>query len=425
MDPYMEAIMSQREEGAGSQPPVDKPSDKPPQQSLEEFWESIICKTPGKVSNIFPRSLYANILSSTKTAGASSVRNAAASYKEAAEACKTKVKRIVKECQRTNEKYTDPDFDLEEDFYRSRKNCLRGLETEESDEPRPASVGPGDLGSALSTLLASDILGDRRPSILLDLVSLTQTLRGAGARPERRSEPGCVHRVDWIFDDPSFTIDGFSTTDVQQGSNGDCWWIAAVATLCSMEGLMDRVCVARDAECGVYGFVFYRDGEWIHTVVDDSLYLRNKDYDADFDDYDPTGEKERKYKHRFQTGSEALYFAKCQSPNETWLPLLEKAYAKAHGDYDAIAGGNPGEAVEDMTGGVTTTIMTNKILNKQKLWKELRNEDKEFVFAASSPWLGKDSESRQGLALSHAYSVLKAVEEVGEDDKKVQLVLIR
>ena len=45
--------------------------------------------------------------------------------------------------------------------------------------------------------------------------------------------------------------------------------------------------------------------------------------------------------------------------------------------------------------------------------------------AASSPWLGKDTESRQGLALSHAYSVLKAVEEVGEDDKKVQLVLIR
>jgi hypothetical protein len=192
-----------------------------------------------------------------------------------------------------------------------------------------------------------------------------------------------------------------------------------------MPGLMDKICVARDAECGVYGFVFYRDGEWISSIVDDSLYLQNRDYDADFDDYDPTGEKERKYKERYQTGSESLYFAKCQSTNETWLPLLEKAYAKAHGDYDAIAGGNPGEAVEDMTGGVTTTLMTNKILSKQKLWKELVNENKEFVFAASSPWLGKDTESRQGLALSHAYSVLRAVEEVGEDDKKVQLVLIR
>ena len=107
------------------------------------------------------------------------------------------------------------------------------------------------------------------------------------------------------------------------------------------------------------------------------------------------------------------------------MPLLEKAYAKAHGDYDSISGGTPGEAVEDMTGGVTMTIITNKVLSKEKLWRELINVNKEFLFAASSPSLGTDSESRQGLALSHAYSVLKAVEDVGEDDKKVRLVLIR
>jgi hypothetical protein len=410
---------------AGSPPPGPPEKPKPPQQALEEFWDSIISKAPGKVSNIFPRSLYANILSPTKTAGASSAQNAAASYEEAAEACRVKVQRIVRECQRTNEKYTDPDFDIEEDFRRNRKNCLRGLETEEdTDDAPPVRVDAGDLGNALGALVASNVLG-RAPNMMMDLVPLMQTLRGGGGGGGGGRQPECVHRVDWVFEEPSFTVDGFASSDVQQGSNGDCWWIAAVATLCSMEGLMEKVCVARDKDCGVYGFVFYRDGEWISTVVDDTLYLRTRDYDADFDDYDPTGEKERKWKERYQTGSEALFFAKCQSPNETWLPLLEKAYAKVHGDYDAIAGGNPGEAVEDMTGGVTTTFMTNKILYPQKLWKELLNEKKEFVFAVSSPWLGKDTESRQGLALSHAYSVLKAVEEVGEDDKKVQLVLIR
>ena len=40
-----------------------------------------------------------------------------------------------------------------------------------------------------------------------------------------------------------------------------------------------------------------------------------------------------------QTGSKALYFAKCKDENATWLPLLEKAYAKAHGDYGSIEGG--------------------------------------------------------------------------------------
>ena len=40
-----------------------------------------------------------------------------------------------------------------------------------------------------------------------------------------------------------------------------------------------------------------------------------------------------------QTGSKALYFAQCRNQNATWLPLLEKAYAKAHGDYGSIEGG--------------------------------------------------------------------------------------
>ncbi|KAH8660922.1 hypothetical protein BGZ60DRAFT_381562 [Tricladium varicosporioides] len=400
-------------------PSPDLPIAKLPQKSLEEFWESMICKTPGKVTTILPPSLYAILPSDAKPEGASSTRNAAASYEAAAEECKTKVARIVRECHRTNEKFTDPDFDLEADF--PEKNCINGLATEE-ERGRPPSTSVPQLRNALTTLINSDVLGGGRPAVALDLIALTQSLQTGDDNSEG---PQAVKRVDWIFDDPAFTVDGYGSTDVQQGSNGDCWWLAAVATLASMPGLMDRVCVARDAECGVYGFVFYRDGEWISTVVDDQLYISNPDFDQQDDNYDPTGEIESRYKQRHQTGSKALYYAHCESPNETWLPLLEKAYAKVHGDYSAISGGRPGEAVEDMTGGVTTTISTNKILSKDKLWKELLNVNKDFVFAAASPHLGSDSESRQGLALSHAYSILKAVEEVGEDDKKIRLVKIR
>lgn len=39
---------------------------------------------------------------------------------------------------------------------------------------------------------------------------------------------------DFIFDKPQFTVDGFGTSDVQQGRLGDCWWVASAAALCNV-----------------------------------------------------------------------------------------------------------------------------------------------------------------------------------------------
>jgi hypothetical protein len=75
-------------------------------------------------------------------------------------------------------------------------------------------------------------------------------------------------------------------------------------------------------------------------------------------------DSEEKYRRTYQSGSEALFFAACENSNETWLPLLEKAYAKAHGDYAAIEGGFTGEGIEDLTGGVTTELVTSDILDR-------------------------------------------------------------
>lgn len=69
-------------------------------------------------------------------------------------------------------------------------------------------------------------------------------------------------------------------------------------------------------------------------VVDDRLCLS-----------EPSGYLEllpKKVRDFYGRGSDALYFASCRGSNETWLPLLEKAYAKAHGDYQSIEGGIPG-----------------------------------------------------------------------------------
>jgi hypothetical protein len=45
-----------------------------------------------------------------------------------------------------------------------------------------------------------------------------------------------------------------------------------------MPDLIEKVCVARDEVVGVYGFAFFRDGEWRAEVIDDKLYLKHPDF---------------------------------------------------------------------------------------------------------------------------------------------------
>jgi hypothetical protein len=395
-----------------------KKDDNAPQSIINEFWENLITKKPGKVARIFPSSLYANLLPQPAVRG----RNAAESYEAAAKECQARVARIVRECERTNEKFTDSEFDM---MWRP-SNCLNGL-LEWYDDPESDSatkqISPARLAYALRTLLQSELLVGDVASVSLNNAASILMNRPNGVIPD----PGSVHRIDWIFEKPQFEIEDFASSDVVQGSNGDCWFIAAVATICSSQKLIKRVFVDKNEHCGVYGFVFYRDGEWISTVVDDNLFLKKNDFDAKGDTYDPTGLQEIKYRKSKQTGSEALYFGSCADENETWLPLLEKAYAKVHGDYEAISGGIPGEAVEDLTGGVTSKILTNRIFNKDRLWEELKQANQGFLFSAASPGgYGDDTSARRGLALGHAYSIIKARDAESEDRKTIhRLVLVR
>jgi hypothetical protein len=405
-----------------------------PQGLLTTFWDQFIIKQPRRVTSIFPPSLYANCLPQKRSQKASGSVKVSASYEEAAAECRKRVANVVKQCDRTNEKFTDPDFDIESDFRRKKWNCLRNnlalsldwLDEEEVKGRRPPDVEA--LRGALETLFKSGLVRENEDRLMIDAAALFVSLKAKNGKPPRQL-PGAVHRLNDIYEDPRFVIDGFGSTDVQQGSNGDCWLLAAVSSICSVDGLIERVCVAKNEECGVYGFVFFRDGEWISTVIDDNLYLEYEDLDKFSNVYDETGEKETAYKSRRQTGSEALYFAKCADQNETWLPLLEKAYAKIHGDYAAISGGWSGEAVEDLTGGITTMTRLSTIRSKEILWQEISNEKKEFIFGVDShsqvlrdPRYGS---SRRGLPLDHAYSVLKAVEEEDENGERVRLVLIR
>ncbi|KAI0880645.1 cysteine proteinase [Annulohypoxylon maeteangense] len=346
-------------------PTPKKPKQQTPQQAIDDFWAKFTTKAPGKATTVIPHNEYAE--KAAKRSAKAVGTNTQTSYEEAAAVCKAKVAKIVKECRRVNQKYRDPHFDLESDLKWGSRDTLESLSNIED-------------------------------------------------KPDSDFSPKSVKRVVDIFDDPKFYIEGPTANDVRQGRDGDCWLLAALCTLSNKPSLIERVCVARDEQVGVYGFVFHRDGEWISEIIDDKLFLTKPDFDESFLERMLWEDRERinseeQYRKAYQSGSGALYFAQCEHENETWLPLLEKAYAKAHGDYTAIEGGYTGEGIEDLTGGVTSELYASDILDKEYFWKEeLMKVNDEFLFGCSTGMWGVGWGERKGIVELHAYSIMKAVD---------------
>lgn len=309
--------------------PRKRKSKLHPQAIVSRFWTKYHCKTPGKVTSIFPRKLYKGLAPSSETSSGD-VHNAGHSYAAARAECGAMVRKIVTRCEQTNSRFTDFDFDIETDHWLGERNCLYGLgrPQEDDSDSDDDDLDPRRMNKSWKTVMKSGILMPTTQVNLHQLQRYLGTSSSDSELPSRRRStmtPMSVHRVDWIFENPQFTIDGYSSSDIKQGACGNCWWLAAVSNIAHRRDLMDKICVARDEECGVYGFVFHRDGEWIPTVVDDNLYLTQLDFGFDNEVYDSRGKKARLWKKQYQTGSEALYFSKCEEENETWLPLMEKA----------------------------------------------------------------------------------------------------
>lgn len=63
------------------------------------------------------------------------------------------------------------------------------------------------------------------------------------------------------------------------------------------------------------------------------------------------------YDKTARNSMDALYFARAGESQDTWVPLVEKAFAKLYGDYASIMGGRVSESLEDITGCALPTCL--------------------------------------------------------------------
>jgi len=226
---------------------------------------------------------------------------------------------------------------------------------------------------------------------------------------------GDAPQIEWVrakdlATDPRMFVEGPTRFDVNQGTLGDCWMLAAMANLTLVDELLHKVVpddqgfyADQDNYAGIFHFRIWQYGEWIDVVVDDYL---------------PT------------VNGELIYICS-KDKNEFWTALLEKAYAKIHGSYKSLEGGSVADAMVDFSGGCSERYE----LNDKSRWMEIYQ-------AMQNGWEGKprslischlkpdpevlEAKTSTGLVRGHAYSVTKVVRaKVDTGNRKGEFPLVR
>uniref|UniRef100_A0A8B9KY99 Calpain-2 catalytic subunit-like n=1 Tax=Astyanax mexicanus TaxID=7994 RepID=A0A8B9KY99_ASTMX len=205
-----------------------------------------------------------------------------------------------------------------------------------------------------------------------------------------------------LCSNPEFISNGATRMDIRQGALGDCWLLAAIASLTLDTDILARVVPPaqsfKEDYAGIFHFQLWQYGEWIDVVIDDRLPTKN-------------GE---------------LLFVHSEEGNEFWSALLEKAYAKLNSSYEALSGGSTTEGFVDFTGGIAESYELRKA--PPTLFNIIKKALSRGSMLGCSIDIANSYESeamtRQKLVKGHAYSLTAAVE-VHVSGRPVQLVRLR
>ena len=263
--------------------------------------------------------------------------------------------------------------------------------------------------------------------------------------PKGQVDPSLIewYRIDEISKNPQFLCNTSDSSEVVQGALGDCWFISALAAISTKDHLIRgefHESILEDGNIdneetlmlssgvyppifhyfrtkGIYCFRFYKNFKWRYVVIDDRLPCMKV-----------IGKAKRP----------KVLYSKCRNTNEFWVSLIEKAYAKLHGCYEAIVSGCIDDGIVDLTGQesfrISLDLLQQHNIPDDRLWniiknynrisiKQAKQEDDEDVITTKSNTIMLCSveadtnhqeicfeDEKMGLLFNHGYPILNAIE---------------
>lgn len=205
----------------------------------------------------------------------------------------------------------------------------------------------------------------------------------------------------WPESTVSIFKNGIDPNDVHQGQLANSWFLSAVAAVSENPKLIERLFITKEVnDEGVYKIRINKCGKWQVVTVDDYVPCL------------PGG---------------GPIFAKGNG-SELWVILLEKAYAKIHGNYMTLEGGSTVQALRDLTGCPTISTLTEEYAEEPEdafeLLKELDGSG--ALLLGGKPDFDSSEEvneraHQEGLNEGHAYSIIKVEHFEDEDIKLLQI----
>jgi len=184
---------------------------------------------------------------------------------------------------------------------------------------------------------------------------------------------------------------GIDIDDVVQGELGDCYYISAITAISETPSRVTKLfLINKENKYGCYAVALYICGS-LRTII--------------VDDFFPAFDRSWALTHSRE--------------EEIWVMVLEKAWAKAHGDYAITSGGDARESLSSLTGAPATLVRHNTT-TRDELWKILIEATrKKYAMCTGG------AQQTRGLHTGHAYTLLKAIELNTKNSGLAKLVQIR